>query len=197
MYNGYAVSTGKLCPLGWHVPTIDEWLILTNYSGDKMAGGNLKEIHSWMSPNAGATNATGFKALPGGSRGNRGSFLDIGLCGHWWSSTEDTSSDIQNRTMSYSDSDVTGTSDHKKSGSSFRCLKNNKRMRRKKVGKYPIYIYYKQGMKNTLFEPFHVSNSSGIFVMPVIVVPALKKAIEEIKNMNMKSYALCPVSDKT
>ena len=126
LYNGYAVSTGKLCPLGWHVPTIDEWLILTNYSGKKMAGGNLKEIDSWMSPNAGATNATGFKALPGGSRGNRGSFLDLGLRGHWWSSTVYASSDILNRTMSYSDSDVTGTSDHKRSGLSVRCLKDNK-----------------------------------------------------------------------
>ena len=125
LYNGYAVSTGKLCPLGWHVPSIDEWLTLTNYSGDEMAGGNLKEIDSWMSPNAGATNATGFKALPGGSRGNRGSFLDIGLRGHWWSSTEYASSDILNRTMSYSDSDVTGTSDHKQSGLSVRCLKDN------------------------------------------------------------------------
>jgi uncharacterized protein (TIGR02145 family) len=125
LYNGYAVSTGKLCPLGWHVPSIDEWLTLTNYSGNKMAGGNLKEIESWMSPNVGATNAIGFKALPGGSRGNRGSFLDIGLRGHWWSSTEYTSSEILNRTMSYSDSDVTGTSDHKESGLSVRCLKDN------------------------------------------------------------------------
>jgi hypothetical protein len=24
LYNGYAVQTGKLCPSGWHVPTIDE-----------------------------------------------------------------------------------------------------------------------------------------------------------------------------
>ena len=126
LYNGYAISTGKLCPVGWHVPSIDEWLTLTNYSGDKMAGGNLKEIDSWMSPNAGATNSTGFKALPGGSRGNRGSFLDIGIRGHWWSSTEHASSDIMNRTMSYSDSDVTGTSDNKKSGLSVRCLKDNK-----------------------------------------------------------------------
>jgi hypothetical protein len=30
-------------------------------------------------------------------------------------------------------------------------------------------------MENTLFELFHVSISEGIFVMPVIIIPALEK----------------------
>ncbi len=32
LYNGYAVSTGKLCPFGWHVPSRDEWLVLIDFS---------------------------------------------------------------------------------------------------------------------------------------------------------------------
>jgi uncharacterized protein (TIGR02145 family) len=124
LYNGYTVSTGKLCPVGWHVPSAEEWQTLTNYCGKNVAGGELKETDSWMSPNTGATNATGFAALPGGSRGNLGSFMDIGIRGHWWSSTENDDLDFWNRTMSYSSSDVTGSSDHKQSGLSVRCIKD-------------------------------------------------------------------------
>jgi uncharacterized protein (TIGR02145 family) len=124
LYNGYTVSTGKLCPVSWHVPSAEEWMTLTNYCGKRVAGGDLKETDSWMSPNTGATNATGFSALPGGSRGNLGSFIDLGLRGHWWSSTEDDNLDFWNRTMSYSRSDVTGSNDHKQSGLSVRCIKD-------------------------------------------------------------------------
>jgi uncharacterized protein (TIGR02145 family) len=125
LYNGYTVSTGKLCPLGWHVPSDEEWQTLTNYIGKNAAGGKLKKKDTWMSPNTGATNATGFTALPGGSRGNLGSFMDAGIRGHWWSSSENDQTDVWNRTMSYSNSDVTGNSDHKQSGLSVRCVKNN------------------------------------------------------------------------
>jgi len=125
LYNGYTVSTGKLCPIGWHVPSEEEWAVLINYCGKKIAGGNLKERYNWMSPNTGATNATGFTALPGGSRGNLGSFMDAGIRGHWWSSTENNNTDVWNGTMSYSGSTVNGGSDHKKSGLSVRCMKDN------------------------------------------------------------------------
>jgi uncharacterized protein (TIGR02145 family) len=124
LYNGYTVSTGKLCPVGGHIPSTEEWMTLTNYCGEIIAGGKLKKIDNWMSPNTGATNATGFTALPGGSRGNLGSFIDIGIRGHWWSSTENDKSDVYNRSMSYSNSNVTGSYDHKQSGLSVRCVKD-------------------------------------------------------------------------
>ena len=125
LYNGYTVSTGKLCPLGWHVPSEKEWVALTDYIGETAAGGKLKKSDTWMSPNTGATNVTGFTALPGGSRGNLGSFMDAGIRGHWWSSTENDKADVSNRSMSYSNSDVTESSDHKQSGLSVRCVKDN------------------------------------------------------------------------
>jgi len=31
LYNWYTIETNKLCPTGWHVPTTDEWTILTDY----------------------------------------------------------------------------------------------------------------------------------------------------------------------
>lgn len=71
LYNWMAVNTGKLAPKGWHVPTNEEWTILSNYlGGDDVAGGKLKETDTahWNKPNVGATNETGFTSLPNGVR---------------------------------------------------------------------------------------------------------------------------------
>jgi len=44
LYNWHTINTGKLCPVGWHVPTNDEWTILRNYlGGENIAGGKMKE----------------------------------------------------------------------------------------------------------------------------------------------------------
>jgi uncharacterized protein (TIGR02145 family) len=91
-YNWYAVNTGKLCPVGWHVPTETEWVDLTTYlGGESVAGGKLKEtgLTHWMTPNVGATNETGFTALPGSMRTKYGEFVveNIGWNAFFWSST--------------------------------------------------------------------------------------------------------------
>jgi uncharacterized protein (TIGR02145 family) len=68
LYNWYTVATDNLCPTGWHVPTTAEWQILKDYLGSSVDGGKLKESGTthWKSPNKGATNESGFTALPGG-----------------------------------------------------------------------------------------------------------------------------------
>jgi hypothetical protein len=70
----------------------------TNFlGGDSVAGGKLKEtgITHWKSPNLGATNESGFTALPGGCRFDNGAFEGGGVFigdkhhgGSWWSSSE-------------------------------------------------------------------------------------------------------------
>jgi uncharacterized protein (TIGR02145 family) len=95
LYNFHAVVDSRnICPGGWHVPTDAEWQTLIDYlGGEQTAGGQLKEtgnIH-W-SKNAGATNKSGFTALPGGRRdilfvGDH-TFEAITLRGYFWSSTE-------------------------------------------------------------------------------------------------------------
>ncbi len=90
LYNWHAVNTGKLAPKGWHVPTDAEWTILTNYlGGESKAGDKLKEAGpvNWGTRNTGATNETGFTALPGGRRYCLGYFEYMGWQGYWWSST--------------------------------------------------------------------------------------------------------------
>jgi uncharacterized protein (TIGR02145 family) len=101
LYNWYTVDNnaatkvasngGKnVCPTGWHVPTYAEWTTLSTYLGDgKVALGKLKESGTshWIS-NFGATNESGFTALPGGWRiSNSGAFDRIGISGSWWTAT--------------------------------------------------------------------------------------------------------------
>jgi uncharacterized protein (TIGR02145 family) len=88
LYNSYAVNTGKLAPEGWHIPTDEEWEELTTYLGGiEVAGRKLKEggTSHWNSPNTGATNESGFTALPGGYRWDR--FDDMGEIGLFYSAT--------------------------------------------------------------------------------------------------------------
>ena len=94
LYTWYAVTDSRsVCPTGWHMPSDAEWSTLINYSGGANAGDNLKETGTkhWVSPNTGATNKTGFTALPSGMRyndGTNGIFKEFGSFGTWWSTTE-------------------------------------------------------------------------------------------------------------
>jgi uncharacterized protein (TIGR02145 family) len=128
LYNWYAVNTNKLAPIGWHVPTDTEWEILTYYlNGELVAGGKLKEtgIVHWISPNAGATNETGFTALSGGYRlAINGMFDSIGESNHWWSVTEGSDSTAWYRGVYYLGNDVYRYAHYKQSGFSVRCLRD-------------------------------------------------------------------------
>jgi uncharacterized protein (TIGR02145 family) len=89
LYNWYAVSDPRgLAPDGWHIPNNAEWIALENCAGGySVGGGALKEtggVH-WTDPNTGATNSTGFTALPGGMRNAGGNFSFLGNVGNWWS----------------------------------------------------------------------------------------------------------------
>ena len=88
LYNWYALNTGKLAPAGWHVPTDDELTTLRTYlGGPYLAGGAMKATILWNSPNTGATNSSGFTALPSGFRNYDGSYSNLGNYCYIWSST--------------------------------------------------------------------------------------------------------------
>lgn len=91
-----------MCPDGWHIPSHYEWTTLARYSGSDFGaleynstlgvgvdeGGNLKMkcTSMWWDPNSGATNATGFSAIPGGDTWD-GIFEDFGQSSYFWTST--------------------------------------------------------------------------------------------------------------
>ena len=92
LYNGFAVETGKLCPTGWRVPTDDDWTELMNFlGGQSVAGGQIKQEGTslWKTPNEGATNSSGFTALPAGFRGPTGLFYQNAEVAIWWSSSSE------------------------------------------------------------------------------------------------------------
>ncbi len=129
LYNWYAVSTGKLCPKGWHVATNDEIDILVDFLGDyNTAGGKLKEKGTthWNSPNEGATDDYGFSFLPGGYRNYTGTFSEIRINGVWWNITEDAGHDMGYINILYKDfARIAENSEvNKKNGYSVRCLKD-------------------------------------------------------------------------
>ncbi|MBM2814440.1 MAG: Dockerin protein [Ignavibacteria bacterium] len=133
LYNWYAVNHSRgLAPYGWHIATDDEWNILFNYlGGPGIAGGKMKEtgISHWQSPNEGATNESGFTALPGGCRFNFGSygsfFVSIGNGSHWWSSTEKSANLGRYWRLRSDGSHVNYSFEDKVNGFSVRCIKDN------------------------------------------------------------------------
>jgi uncharacterized protein (TIGR02145 family) len=93
---GQIGTTQGICPVGWHIPTQKEWATLVeNVGGDKVAGASLKEagLSHWSAPNIGATDESGFTALPGGyyappSPPPGGIGYDrLGYDGAWWTSS--------------------------------------------------------------------------------------------------------------
>src|SRR5690554_851751 len=125
LYNWTAAMNA--CPAGWHLPSDAEWTELTDYlGGESIAGGKLKETGTthWNSPNTGATNETGFTALPGGARYNDGEFDGVGGDGSWWSATESGASSARYRVMYYGYSSVYSYKFSKEVGISVRCVRD-------------------------------------------------------------------------
>jgi len=89
-------------------------------------GGKLKETGTshWNSPNTGATNESGFSALPGGDRNDVGSYGFMGCYATFWSSTVGMSSHTWIRLLSYDSSEVAHYSFFKKRGYSVRCVRD-------------------------------------------------------------------------
>jgi len=139
LYNWYAaVDSRNIAPDGWHIPTDDEWKELEMYLGMSQSeadgtgyrgtdeGGKLKETGTthWNSPNTGATNETGFTALPGGYRYGNGNYYNMGSFGYFWSSTESSSYSAWSRTLYCSSSGVYRLYYNKQDGFSVRCVRD-------------------------------------------------------------------------
>jgi len=130
-----------ICPDGWHIPTNVEWCLLeqyldevtiicdppaTNYSGGIDAGGHLKMSGTsyWNSPNTGATNSSGFTAMPGGNGGYE-TYGNLGQRGYFWTSTEYNSTSAYLKFLIFFNVYVSYGMGLKSSGGhSVRCIKN-------------------------------------------------------------------------
>ncbi|MCX6157014.1 MAG: fibrobacter succinogenes major paralogous domain-containing protein [Ignavibacteriae bacterium] len=126
IYNWYAVNDARgLAPLGYHISTDAEWTLLTNnLGGDTIAGGKLKALTLWQAPNTGATNSSGFTALPAGFRNNIGNSYRITVDGYFWTANEYNSGEAWDRYLWNERKDINRYSLNKKYGLSVRCIKD-------------------------------------------------------------------------
>jgi len=137
LYNWYAVNGDidgdgikdkELAPAGWHVSTRTEWQVLVDYwGGYVVAGGPMKEAGTthWNDPNTGATNESGFTALPAGFR-IVGQFEYLGYRAHFWLATQHSTviSAAWDREMHYNYSVADLNANTKHNGFSVRCVRD-------------------------------------------------------------------------
>ncbi len=138
LYNWYAVSDPRgLCPIGWHVPTNNDWNILvssldananttcTLCTQSSVAGGALKSMGiSYWEANVGATNSSGFSGLPSGFRSSNGSYANAGFLGFYWSSTDYSVGNAYSRINYYNSTDIRSNGNNKRSGFAVRCIQD-------------------------------------------------------------------------
>ncbi|MCK9203564.1 MAG: fibrobacter succinogenes major paralogous domain-containing protein, partial [Bacteroidales bacterium] len=129
----YVITPGVqgICPTGWHIPTDEEWFILTIFlGGDSIAGGKIKSTGTieagtglWHDPNTEAANAYGLTAVPGSYRDLDGTFYGIGYYSIWWSSFQSGNDSAWVRVLDYNYGGVSRDDDDRSYGFSVRCLK--------------------------------------------------------------------------
>jgi uncharacterized protein (TIGR02145 family) len=125
----YVTTAGAqgICPNGWHIPTKAEYTTLeTTLGGSTVAGDKIREIGitHWNSPNAGATNSSGFTGLGSGRRYNGYNFGGLKEYLDLWTSTSQNSSEAWNFYLyEYQHSTHQGYAP-KVDGFSVRCIKN-------------------------------------------------------------------------
>lgn len=114
-----------ICPYSWFLPTDAAWSVLVNFlGGEDVAGGKMKEaglVH-WGSPNTGATNESGFTALPGGRRNYDGAYAASGILGDFWSSTLNYPGNAWSRELNRNFASVARSGNSTSTGLSVRCV---------------------------------------------------------------------------
>jgi uncharacterized protein (TIGR02145 family) len=132
LYNWFAcVDSRQLCPTGWHVPSADEWNVLSDFlGGSALAGSKMKSVGTnsdgtglWFSSNT-ADNSSGFSGVPGGARGALGIFNGLTQFGSWWSASESNAQNASRRTLDYFLSSVLIDTKDKNLGFSVRCVRD-------------------------------------------------------------------------
>jgi uncharacterized protein (TIGR02145 family) len=140
LYNWYSTQDSRnLCPIGWHIPSDEEWKTLESYLGmpsseldnvnergaSQSVGGKLKSTSGlWNPPNTGATDQTGFNGLPGGLRNDGGIYQYLGEIGIWWTKSVDFQFLPWYRALAWVRGGVDRVITTKPFGMSVRCIKD-------------------------------------------------------------------------
>lgn len=111
-----------VCPIGWHIPTRNEWnTLIQAVGGANVAGTKLKSTKGWKSNN-GAPNE--FSALPSGFRKRDGSYANKSEGAYFWTSTTNNEYSAYVRIFFYSDNLADEYDYSKNTAYSVRCIKD-------------------------------------------------------------------------
>lgn len=130
LYNFYAVRDPRgLAPIGWHIPTeLERNSLINSLGGQLIAGGALKGVGTtyWNGPNTGATNESGFNALPGGTRTSyNGNFQELKRTAYFWTSTSKYTTAASTIALGTSNTSMLfGNLGNNLDGMSVRCIKD-------------------------------------------------------------------------
>lgn len=144
-YTWFAITDSRnVCPIGWHIPTDEEWTTLENYliangynydnttSGNKIAKA-MASTYGWFHCDdctisvSQENNRSGFNGLPLGyrSKWNGHTGIDFEASNaFWWSSSEMSTTDARVRELNDTFSELLSTKRSKKDGLSVRCVKD-------------------------------------------------------------------------
>jgi uncharacterized protein (TIGR02145 family) len=150
IYNWHVVNTEQICPLGWRVPSEQDWIKLSDYMTENFEditseneGNMLKSCRQINSPLGGECDTYehprwdehevhygidkfGFSAVPGGSRNWTGTyFYGHGIIGYWWSSTEVDEGIARYRRIYHEDGILLRHQYSKNNGYNIRCMRDN------------------------------------------------------------------------
>ncbi len=143
LYNWFAVNTGKLCPVGWHVPSPDEWAALKFFLGDSIdwietadtsyyvtehAAEKMMVPGTWTDSEGAVTpaNESGFSALPAGARTIYGLFYGLYTNASFWTSSEDSYNPGNGKSSEiyYDFGGLIDIQQYKQFGMSVRCIRD-------------------------------------------------------------------------
>ncbi len=136
LYSWFAATDPRgLCPQGWRVPGDADWKDLElalgmdateldniGYRGTAAnVGGQLKSVTGWVAPNTGATNSSGFSALPGGYAGYDQTFEFLNTWGNFWSASDNGAGSGFGRTLASGEAGISRGQYIQQVGYSCRC----------------------------------------------------------------------------
>ncbi len=138
LYNYYAVIDPRgLCPTGWHIATASDFTTIENALGSTGAGGKLKSTATinvspngfssgsgWEPPNTGASNSSGFTALPTGQFETTLVHTGTTQMATWWLGGSTSPSSSSAKRVSYNNANISMLPLSRNTGLAVRCVKN-------------------------------------------------------------------------
>ncbi len=138
LYNWFAVSDPRrICPVGWHVPSNEDWNLLeifldntvdTSSQSDRgtIIGELLKDTSRYFWKNGKGSNNSGFSALPGGFRYADGNHPQIYNYGFWWATNGDAFQQALRRSLSDESNTINSGFRPTRNAYSVRCISDIK-----------------------------------------------------------------------